>query len=104
MIESIIADYQVDSLALPSGNRPRLDSLLGSGFYEDQRYDYYAIVSNSNQAAPSPQTDAFDPYHIPRIQATPEAVAAWLAFYQDNPGAYYVASGAIPNIEPASAQ
>ena len=100
LIEALIPDYEVVSLALPFDHHPVSDTLLRSGAYGDRAYEYRAIVANSGDPVPSPLTAAFNPAHITRIQATPDAVSTWLEFYTANPGTYYVAAGRIPRIEP----
>jgi hypothetical protein len=101
LIESIIPNYQIDSLALPLDKQPRSENPIRRSFYDNLFHNYYAVATNSNMAVPSPRIDAFDPHRIPRIQATPEAIGTWLEFYQDNPDTYYVAAGIIPEIKPA---
>ena len=100
-LETAIPKYQVDSLALPLEQYDRANNPIRRDFYTNLLTGYTAVAANSNRPVPSPHTAAFDPYHIPRIQATTEAVATWLKFYQDNPGAYYVASGVFQQIKPA---
>jgi hypothetical protein len=101
LIETVIPNYQVDSLALPLDKHPRSENPIRRGFYDNLFHDYDAVATNSNMAAPSPRTSAFDPHHIPRLQATPEAVESWLEFYRNNLAVYYVAAGIIPEIRSA---
>ncbi len=91
-LEELLPDYEVVSLSVPFGLYPEDDSLLKSGVYQGQPYQYQAAVEVSGGLAPSPQSDAFDPHHIPRVQATPEELEMWLAI-ADQPGVHYVSAG-----------
>ncbi len=104
LIEAMIPDYQVDSVALPFGKRPRSEGLLRGGLYDGRHYQYDVVATYGDEAVSSPHTAAFDPYRISRIQATTETVEAWLEFYKNNPATYYVASGTIPQVRPADNQ
>ncbi|MBN1993270.1 MAG: hypothetical protein JW953_11245 [Anaerolineae bacterium] len=98
LIEATLPDYQVDSLAFPLEQGSRSRNLARQKFYNNLLQNYNAVATNSNQPVPSPYTGAFDPRHIPRIQAAPGAIKTWLEFYQAHPDAYYVASGVFPEI------
>jgi hypothetical protein len=99
-IEAWVPGYEVDSLALPQGQRPQFESLLRRGNYDKLLYDYGIVTANGDQPIPSPRTEAFDPYNIQRIEATREAVEVWLEFYENTPEIYYVATGVIPDTKP----
>jgi len=99
-IEALIPGYEVESLALPLGQRPKFESLLRNSTYDNVLYDYKIVAGTGEQPIPSPHTDAFDPYNIQRIQATSEAVQAWLEFYENAPDLYYVSAGIIPDTKP----
>jgi hypothetical protein len=108
LIEALLPGYEVVSLALPRGERPQFESLLGRGIYrglsqvanEQYSYDYQLVAVLGDEPIPSPRTTAFTPYHIPRIQANAETVQQWLEKYQQLPETYYVASGIIPETRP----
>ena len=85
---------------MPLGKRPKYESLLRSSTYDNVRHDYKIVAGTGEQPIASPHTDAFDPYNIQRIQATPETVQAWLEFYQSTPDIYYVSAGIIPDTKP----
>jgi hypothetical protein len=99
-LEAFVPGYEVSSLAIPQGRRPSFETLLRRGVYEGLIYDYEAVAVTGGQPIPSPRAEDFDPYAITRIQATADAVPTWLAFYDDRPGAHFVASGAIPDTKP----
>lgn len=104
LIEAYLPGYQVDSLALPGGARPKNESLLKRGVYENLLYDYRLVVAAGDQPIPSPYADTFDPYRLTRVQATAQAVQEWLKFYQNAPELYYVSPGVIPDTRPAKQQ
>ena len=101
-IEALIPGYEVDSLALPLGQRPQFESLLRSSTYDNLFYDYKIVASVGEKPIPSAYADAFDPYNIQRIQATPEAIKTWIEFYQSTPEIYYVSAGIIPDTKPVN--
>ncbi|MBN1221492.1 MAG: hypothetical protein JXM69_21405 [Anaerolineae bacterium] len=98
LLETTIPAYRVDSLAFPLDTPPRVENRIRRGFYNNLFSNYYAVATNSDRTAPSPHVAAFDPHHIPRIQATAENVATWLEFYAANPGRPYVAAGIFPEV------
>jgi hypothetical protein len=65
---------------------PEDESVLRSGRFEDASYDIIGVVEVSGEPSPSPHSVAFDAYHIPRIQATEDDMAA-------NPNLRYVSDG-----------
>jgi peptidoglycan/xylan/chitin deacetylase (PgdA/CDA1 family) len=91
-LEGLLPGYRLTSLSVPYGEYPEDESLLVSGEYQGQAYAYQAVVQVSGGLAPSPHTEAFDPYHIPRVQAIGSELDAWLS-YADQPGVHYVSHG-----------
>ncbi|MEM7345363.1 MAG: polysaccharide deacetylase family protein [Chloroflexota bacterium] len=93
VIEGLVPGYEVESLSVPYGGFPHDDSFLESGSWGEYSYDY-----NSNAAAwggptVSPFDEAFNPYRIARIEVTQESLDMWLAYFEQNPGDYYVSDG-----------
>lgn len=91
-LEALLPGYDVASLSVPFGMYPADTSLLAAGAYQGQAYHFQAAVDVSGGLAPSPHTPAFDPYRIPRVQATASELDYWLA-YANRPGAHYVSAG-----------
>lgn len=91
-LEELLPGYEVVSLSLPFGLYPADESLLRQGEYEGLSYSYAAAVEVSGGLAPSPHSPAFDPYHIPRVQAIQEELDRWLD-KANQPGVYYVSGG-----------
>ena len=91
-LEEWLPGYQVVSLSLPFGEYPSDMSLLSSGEYDGYTYEYRAAVEVSGGLAPAPGSAGFDPYHIPRVQATQTELDYWFE-QAEQPGVYYVSSG-----------
>jgi peptidoglycan/xylan/chitin deacetylase (PgdA/CDA1 family) len=91
-LEELLPGYRVTSLSVPYGAYPEDESLLAGGEYQGQPYAYGSVVQVSGGLAPSPHTSAFDPYHIPRVQAIQSELDMWLG-YADQPGVHYVSQG-----------
>ncbi len=87
-----IGDYAVTSLALLDGNFPRDPALLRGGTYGEQAYSYSAAVGTNQGLATSPWAETFDPYHIARVRASGEDLAAWLKQMEAR-GNFYVSDG-----------
>ncbi len=91
-LEELLPGYEVVSLSVPFGVYPQDERLLVGGLYESELYTYKAAVEVSGGLAPSPHSPDFDPYHIPRVQATQDELDYWLN-YANQPGVYYVSVG-----------
>ncbi len=89
-LEARLPGYRVRSLSVPFGNYPRNETLLRQGIWDEEFYDYANTVMVAGGPSPSPHSPDFDPYRIPRIQATQENLDYWLAYFDQNPALYYV--------------
>lgn len=93
-LETMLGGDEITSLAL---RLPlRLDRHLQRKFEEAAQLNFAMVTQDDEQPVPSPHTGRFDPHRLSRVAVTPETVDAWLAFYEQNRNAYYVASGVIP--------
>jgi len=94
-LESLIGDgYQVFTLSPPYGERPSEPSLLLSGEYEGQTYEYQAVVRAGGESSPSPFSSEFDVTRIPRItSAAPESVKKLLKYWNDHRPLLYISDG-----------
>ena len=99
-LESLLADYEIDSLALDTLAQVPAITLLQYGAFDEQQYDYRLITTVTNRAAPSPRSQQFNPRRIPRIQATADTVETLIGYYADNPTAYFVSAGIVPQTWP----
>ncbi|MCX7668843.1 MAG: hypothetical protein N2439_02065, partial [Anaerolineae bacterium] len=91
-LERWLPGLRVTAFALPEGAAPAERSLLVKGEYAGMRYEYVAAVGSGGGLAPSPHTRRFDPYRIPRIEATGTELDYWLAV-AERPGVAYVSAG-----------
>jgi peptidoglycan/xylan/chitin deacetylase (PgdA/CDA1 family) len=91
-LEEMLPGYEVVSLSLPFGLYPADEMLLVNGEYQGQTYGYRAVVKVSGGLALSPHSAAFNPYHIPRVQAIQSELDHWLN-HANQPGVYYVSAG-----------
>ena len=91
-LEELLPGYEVVSLSVPFGAYPPDERVLVGGLYQDKLYTYKAAVEVSGGLAPSPHSADFDPYHIPRVQASQSELDYWLD-YANQPGVYYVSVG-----------
>ena len=91
-LEVLLPGYEVVSLSVPFGLYPQDEALLAEGMYQERVYRYQGVVEVSGGLAPSPHSPAFDPYHIPRIQATQAELDYWFD-YANRPGVLYVSAG-----------
>ncbi len=104
MLEEMIGDaYQVTSLAVPFGAYPAQASLLKSGDYQGESYEYQAALKATGGASLSPFSSAFRPYHIPRIQVSGTSLAQALAVFEKSPELRFVSDGdpktiAVPRV------
>jgi peptidoglycan/xylan/chitin deacetylase (PgdA/CDA1 family) len=89
-LEARLPGYDVQSLSVPFGNYPLNPSLVARGVWEGQSYTYASAVMVSGGANPSPHSPAFDPHHIPRVQALQTELDYWLGYFAVNPQFYYV--------------
>ncbi len=91
-LEELLPDYEVVSLSIPFGNYPEDETVLAGGVYQGQSYQYQAAVEVSGGLAPSPHSEVFNPYRIPRVQAIQSELDRWLE-KANQPGVHYVSAG-----------
>lgn len=96
-----LPEYNVDTLALPYGSRPKDDKLreyLVSGEYEGIKYRNKAVLLVGSNPAPSPNNKEFDPHATPRIRASEmktggTGIYDWLKYFDNNPQERYISDG-----------
>ena len=86
-------DAVVDSIALPYGKAPKNKSILVSGRHEGTKYHNIAALLVGAEPAPSPVAHKFDPYRLPRVQATQSELDKWLRYFERRPDKRYVSDG-----------
>jgi len=75
------------------GDYPKELSWAISGSVNGVSYENEAILKVAGGPALSPYDRLFDPYHLPRIQATDLELRAWLADFDRHPERRYISDG-----------
>ena len=92
-IQRHVPGYRIRTLALPMGAYPKDIRWAIEGAEGQVAYRHDAILKVAGGAAPSPHARAFDPFHLPRIQALESELAHWLGYFERNPQERYVSDG-----------
>jgi len=92
-IDRDVPGYRLRTLALPMGAYPRDLDWAIAGDADGTSYQNDAILMIAGGPAPSPYARTFDPYHLPRIQATAQELANWLTYFDRHPERRYVSDG-----------
>jgi hypothetical protein len=108
-IEAMVPGYEMHSLSVPLGMYPDDETLLKSGEWEGQFYDFAAVVEVAGGPSPSPFSRNFDPYHIRRNQIFEQEMDTWMSYFQSHPELRYISDGdpatiAIPDPLPERLQ
>lgn len=108
-IEAMVPGYEMHSLSVPLGMYPDDETLLESGEWEGQHYDFLAVVEVAGGPSPSPFSKNFDPYHIRRNQIFDQEMDTWMSYFQTHPELRYISDGnpatvAIPSPLPERLQ
>ncbi len=92
-IQRDVPGYRIRTLALPMGAYPRDIRWVIEGAEGQRSYRHDAVLQVAGGAAPSPHARAFDPFHLPRIQALESELAHWLGYFERHPQERYVSDG-----------
>jgi peptidoglycan/xylan/chitin deacetylase (PgdA/CDA1 family) len=98
--EKILPGYAVRSVALPLGSVPKDESILRGGSAGGVTYRHEASLLVGAEPAPSPFSERFKPFRLPRIQATETAQPSldfWLKRLEKNPSQKFRSDG-DPNV------
>jgi hypothetical protein len=87
-----LPDARISSLCLADGSIPKDDAVLAGGEADGESYAFTATAGTVRGLAPSPRSSKFDPYRIPRVQATMEELDRFLKL-ANQAGAYYASPG-----------
>lgn len=98
-------DYEIVTLALPFGERPKdeaMEPYLASGIWNGEAYQNIAILNVGWNPAPSPYDMSFDPLDIPRVRASETKVDNvglydYLAYFDKHPEERFVSDG-VPEL------
>ena len=101
VIEELVPNRRIATIALPLGSMPRPAALAVRGEWQGQEYGPYAVLLVGANPAPSPFSRSFDRGAIPRIRTSHAgwsgeadyAFAYWMRELQRNPGRRFVSDG-----------
>lgn len=93
LVASLLPGYRMDTMALPFGALPHQDQVAREGEADGLRYSYRAVLLVGANPAPSPFAAAFDPLHLPRVQASDPELGRWLAYFTAHPEERFVSDG-----------
>ncbi|MDA8216558.1 MAG: polysaccharide deacetylase family protein [Dehalococcoidales bacterium] len=96
VIQQAVPGYQVRSLALPLGFLPKDPTWAYAGSYQGTDFRNELIMLATGGPARSPNDAKFDPYDVPRIQATNMEVdfeKVYVDYYVQHPDERYVSDG-----------
>jgi peptidoglycan/xylan/chitin deacetylase (PgdA/CDA1 family) len=92
-VQRHLPGYRFRTLALPMGSYPKELAWAISGSINGSTYRHDAILMVAGGAALSPHARGFDPYHLPRIQATEAELSYWIKHFDSRPDERYVSDG-----------
>jgi peptidoglycan/xylan/chitin deacetylase (PgdA/CDA1 family) len=93
LVGRLVPGYHLRTLALPMGAYPKNLSWAIRGGVDGTAYAHEAILMVAGGVAPSPFSRRFDPYRLPRIQATESELAFWLRYFERRPEERYLSDG-----------
>lgn len=92
-IEEATEGYKPTTLSLPYGSYPSYPAKAKKGQFEGTSYSNRAFLLVGAEPAVPPLRKGFDPYKLPRIQATSEELDKWLSYFESHPEERYVSDG-----------
>lgn len=92
-IEEATGGYKPTTLSLPYGSYPSDPEKAKRGKFEGTTYSNRAFLLVGAEPALPPKRKGFDPYKLPRIQATSEELEKWLSYFKSHPEERYVSDG-----------
>ena len=93
LVGETVPGYRVTSLALPYGLSPLKTDLAGRGSFNALEYVHEAVLKVGANPAKSPIAVGFNPYALPRVQASSEELGKWLEYFRKNPDERYISDG-----------
>ncbi|MCL4467253.1 MAG: polysaccharide deacetylase family protein [Chloroflexi bacterium] len=95
-VRSYLPNYNVRVLALPLGMKPKDPTWDRDGTWNGIHYHNEAVMRETGGPAVTPNSVNWDPYTVPRIQATNMQLdweKVYLAYFDQHPEQRYVSSG-----------
>ena len=100
LVERVVPDADLDTMALPFGVMPRNRRLAHQGSWDHTDYRFAITLLVGANPSPSPFAAAFDPQAVPRIRGTswhgghtPLTGTPWLDHLDAHPEERYVSAG-----------
>lgn len=93
MVNEVVPDYHVITLALPHGISPQNADLAIAGSYDNYSYKNLAILRVGANPTVAPNVRGFNPYKMPRVQASTKELSKWLKYFQEHPEERYISDG-----------
>ncbi|MGI6112758.1 MAG: polysaccharide deacetylase family protein [Mahellales bacterium] len=100
LTQEYLPGYEVDSLALPYGARPKDEraAYIERGEHDGTAYHNKGVLLVGANPAPSPVHVKYNPKRLPRVRASQtntEGVGMydWLEYFDNNPGKRYISDG-----------
>jgi len=102
-IESVLEDYTVNTLALPFGKRPKepsLEKYVFEGVYEDETYEFIAVLNVGWNPTFAPIHKDFNYKSINRVQSGSGdfQLNYWIDYFDENPDKKYISDGVMEQI------
>lgn len=102
-IESYLVDYEVNTLALPFGSRPKneqIEEFVYEGSFEGEEYKHIAVLNVGWNPARSPIHKNFNYKSINRVQAgsMKQQLVYWIDYLEKRQDQKYVSDGDINKI------
>lgn len=91
--QSYLPGYNVATLALPYGGRPKNGDYIVSGSWDGTEYKNEAILLVGAHPARSPFDQKFDPLRLPRVRADETELSRWLTQFRNKPDERYISDG-----------
>ncbi|MDI6870425.1 MAG: putative glycoside hydrolase [Bacillota bacterium] len=93
LVSSLLPGYEMDTMALPFGALPHDPRVARQGWDGRASYRHRAVLLVGANPAPSPYSSDFDPFNLPRVQASNRELGRWLAYFAAHPEQRFVSDG-----------
>ena len=91
--QKIIPGYEVLSLALPYGAKPKNVELSLAGSFKETSYRNLAVLLVGANPAPGPYSKKFRPEAVPRVWASEQYITQWMQYFEQHPLELYISDG-----------
>lgn len=91
--QNFLPGYQVRTLALPYGARPKDNKIIVRNSWDGTEYHNEAILLVGANPARSPFDKKFDPLRLPRVRADGTELSRWIDHFRNKPEERYISDG-----------